>query len=440
MGILNKLLTLGIATAVVGLLPGVVLADFRGETWPFQKPILIPVDLPEESLVEFVPDREVFASATGSLADLRIIEEGSGREVPYQLLVDRGERRIGSIDVAVRDLSRVPGDFTSFVADMGREGVLHNEIEIHTSSKNFQRGVTIEGSNDRAAWAVLEDDGRIFDFTIEERSFTERLTRVRYPSSTVRFLRVLIEDGEEPPLEIIGARAFFSEELRPQETESQAAIIVREEHSETRQSLLYLDLGARGAPSTRMSIAIPQDNFYRRLTLDGSDDQVVWTPLQQSAAIYSYNTPKFEGADLSVSLPETRFRYYRLTLFNEDDAPLPITDVRFYGFLRRVIFSANSNQSYLLYYGNLQARTPSYDLERVFPFLVTENLPVAQIGRQTQNPVFALPSGPSESLTERLPWLLPSVVALGSLLIGLFLANLFREIKTKLPPPPNAST
>jgi hypothetical protein len=104
--------------------------------------------------------------------------------------------------------------------------------------------------------------------------------------------------------------------------------------------------------------------------------------------------------------------------------------------LRRIIFAASAGRSHDLFYGNSLARTPSYDLARVFPYLITEGLPTAQLGEQTLNPLFALPLAPSELLTERLPWLLPSVVALGSLLMGLLLANLFRQIKKVLPPPP----
>ena len=111
-------------------------------------------------------------------------------------------------------------------------------------------------------------------------------------------------------------------------------------------------------------------------------------------------------------------------------------NVRRIGHLRRIIFAASAGRSHDLFYGNSQARTPSYDLARVFPYLITEGLPTAQLGEQTLNPLFALPLAPSEPLTERLPWLLPSVVALGSLLMGLLLANLFRQIKKVLPPPP----
>ena len=432
-GILNKFVIAGLVTASTLLFSGVVHADFDGESWPYQKAITIPGIISDGSLVEVVPDQELFEGSSQRLADLRVMERETGLEMPYQLLIERGDRRRRSVGVTLLDLSNIPGESTSFIADTGLEGVLHNEIEIRTPSKNFQRDVIVEGSSDRATWAVLEDEGRIFDFTIESRGFTERITRVTYPTSTVRFLRVRIIDDQDEPLEVTGALTFFLEELRPQETELLATILNREDDSDAQSTTLYLDVSNSGLPSTRLSMTIPQDNFYRRVDIAGSDDQLQWTPIQQAVAVYAFNTPQFEGENLSISLPEVTFRYYRLTVFNEDDAPIQITEVRFGGHVRRIIFAASLGHSYDLFYGNPQARTPSYDLEKVFPYLITEGLPTAQLGAQAVNPLFAIPSEP---LTERLPWLLPSVVALVSLMIGLFLANLMRQIKEILPPPP----
>ena len=187
-----------------------VSADFSGQEWRFFKPILLPAGHDQEFLVEVVPDREVFANALLGLSDLRVMEEDGQREVQYKLLVERGEQRRGSIAVTIRDLGHVPGQYTSFVADLRQDGVLHNELEIRTPSENFQRSVVVEGSPDGENWAVLQDKGQIFDFTIKERNLTTRYTRVRYPSSTARYLRVRVINDEEPPLEVTGAVAYFA--------------------------------------------------------------------------------------------------------------------------------------------------------------------------------------------------------------------------------------
>lgn len=435
---LRLLVATGLATALASSVALPVWSDVSGHEWRFFKSIVLPEGLAQESLVEVLPDLEVFSHAAPGLYDLRVIEGDSQREVPYKLLVERGEHRRGAIAVTVRDLGDVPGQYTSFVADLRQEGVLHNELEIRTPSQNFQRRVVVEGSPDGETWAVLQEQAQIFDFTITERNFTTLDTRVRYPASTARYLRIRVINGEESPLEISGAVAYFAQELAPRETELSSTLVTRKEDVEERKTLVVLDLGSQGFPTNRLVVSTPQENFYRQVALEGSNDADTWTQVQGSGVLYAFNTPKFVGNKLSLSYPETTFRYFRLTIFNEDNPPLPVTSARAYGFLHKLIFSASPGGTYQLHYGNPEAHAPSYELERIFPYLVTENLPKAQLGTHTANPLFVEPPEPTkppEPFTERYPWLLPTVVAVAALLIGLFLANLLRQIRKLLPPP-----
>ena len=416
---------------VAGLAPLIALADFSEREWRFEKAVLLPPDVVQGSLVEVAPDADVYARAAARLADLRVVE--GSREVPYKLLIERGDRRRSAMPVTVRDRGQVPGESTSFVADLGREGVLHNEIEVLTPSRNFQRAAVVEGSRDGLDWAVLESGGQIFDFTIEERGFTQRYTRVRYPASTARYLRVRIVDDGEPALEVTGAVAHYAQELPPRETERRAAITGRVEDEDDQRTLLVFDLGAPGFPTSRIEVSTPQQNFYRQVVVEGSANAESWTRVQSSAILYSFDTPRFVGANLSVGYPESTYRYYRLTVLNEDNPPLPVTGASAYGFLRKLISEASPGGDYRLYYGSEGAKAPSYELERIFPYLVTENLPRASLGSHGPNPAYLGPSPPP--VTERLPWLLPTVVALASLVIGVFLASLFRQLRRSLPPP-----
>ena len=427
-----------VALAVaVGLLAApLVLADFSVQAWRFFKAVPVSAVLTETSLVEVVPDAEVFVHAAPALSDLRVVEEDSQREVPYKLLVERGEQRRGSLSAAMRDLGHVPGQHTTFVLDLNQQGALHNELEINTASHNFQRDIVVEGSEDAENWRVLDETGQIFDFTIAERGFTTRDTRVKYPSSTAHYLRITIIGGELPPLDVQGAVVFFAQQIQPRRTEYPINISARVEDASERSTQLVLDLGSQGFPTNRISLRTSQENFYRRVKLEGSHDNQLWTLLRRSENLYVFNTPKFVGSRLSLSYPESRYRYFRLTVFNEDDPPLPVTGAQASGFLRKLIFSADPGGSYRLYYGNPDAESPSYELEHIFPYLITENLPLVGLGAHTSNPLFTGPIKPTKPFTERYPWLLPTVVALAALLIGVFLTSLFRQLKGMLPPPP----
>ena len=422
-----------LATLLFLLTLSYATADFSLKDWRFVKSISVPDGLTEGDLVELVPDPEVFNGSAPGLVDLRIIQ-GIEQEVPYEVVLEKGSRERRSIRVSIRDLGFVPGQFTSFIADLGQEGLLHNELEVFTSSQNFQRDVIVEGSNDATTWAVLQEGTKIFDFTLKERDFTARDTRVRYPESTVRFLRVrVINDGEEP-LDITGASVFSVTETLAEEVSYPAIISGRTEDSTERTSLIVFDLGNKGLPTNRLTIHTPQVNFYREVSLEGTGDAPRWSPIQRSGVLYSYDTPKFVGNKFTLSYPETTFRFLRLTINNEDNTPLPIEGVEVFGVPRKLIFQPDPGASYELYYGNADARPASYELERILPFLQTEDLPVGTLGPQMNNPAFTVEKT-RLPFSERYAWLITVVVAVAAVAVATLLFGVVRKAKKVLPPP-----
>ena len=426
-------LSVALALISVSLALGpVVVADFTLEDWRYVKAIAVPETLPEAGLVELSLDRETFHEAAPALADLRVVQDDS-LEVPYKLTVERGETKQQSYPVKIRDLGHVAGEYTSFVVDLDREGSLHNQVEIRTNSYNFRRNVVVEGSSDAQDWAVLQKGAEIFDFTIKERGLTARDTRVHYPESAYRYLRVRIVDGAEGPLGIDGAAVFSTLERPPEETAFPAPIVQRTEDTANRTSVLLMDVGSRGLPTHRLSVSTPTDNFYREVTLEGSLDNVDWRRLTNQAAIYSFNTPKFVGGQLEVSYPEESLRYFRLTIRNEDNPPVAVERVSLVGVARRVLFQPRPDASrYSLYYGNPEARAPSYDLERILPYLETGQLPAAGLGPRLPNPAFRVAQPPA---TEGYPWLVPVAVGVAAVAVALLLLGVVKRARAVLPPP-----
>ena len=152
------------------------------------------------------------------------------------------------------------------------------------------------------------------------------------------------------------------------------------------------------------------------------------------SAIFAYDTLRFVGGDLAVTHPETTSGHIRIIIHNEDNPPLDVQRVEVYGVRRALVFSADPSRSYSLYYGNADARRPSYDIERVLPYLATEELPEARLGPQANNPEFV--EAP-EPVSERLPWLFPFVVALAAAVVALLLVAVLRQARKVLPPPPD---
>ena len=412
-------------------------ADFSLTDWRYVKPVSLPAELRREGLVEVAPDREVFAGAASGLVDLRIIAD-DGTEAPYKLEVSRGERQRVSIPVAIRDKGYVRGQYTTATGELTQEGALHNEIEILTPAANFLRNVTVEASDDGVTWATIAEQ-EIYDLTVREPGFTTRDTRVKYPESTARYLRLRIADDAEGPVEVSGASVFFVKETPAREVSWPASISSISQDTDRRTTLVDVDLGTRGLPSHRLVIEASEVNFYREVDLQTSADGVQWRPSGSRSAIFAYDTPKFVGSDLVVTHPESTSRFIRIIIFNEDNPPLDVERVEVYGIRRTLVFSADPRRSYSLYYGNAEARRPSYDIERILPYLATEGLPEARLGPQTNNPQFVEELPPPEPVSERLPWLFPSVVAVVAVVVAVLLVAVLRQARKILPPPPNKS-
>lgn len=429
----NRLTIVGLLLATIvsfSMGSSSVLADFSRRDWQYVKAITLPATLQNEGLVEIVPDREVFAGSAVGQADLRLIADGD-IEVPYKLEVSKAEHQRTSFDVALRDKGYISGRYTTFIADLGRAGILHNEIEFQTPSINFRRTAVVETSNDGTTWAKVAEQ-IVYDFTVKERKFTTRNTRVRYPDSTARYLRLKVADEDAEPVEVTSATVFFVKETPAREVDWPATILGTSRDTSNRTTLVEVDLGTAGVPSYRLALEISEVNFYREVSLQASADRETWRTILSRFAIYAYDTPKFVGSNLVISYPETASRYLRLIIHDEDSPPLNIQDLDVWGLRHRLVFSADPGRSYQLYYGNLEARQPSYDIERVFPYLATEELPEAGLGAQAVNPDFVEKKPP---LSERFPWLFPTVIAVAAIFIALILIGIVRQARKLLPPP-----
>lgn len=412
------------------LLASSASADFSRNSWRYYKDITLPSGVKSGDLVELSPDSEVFAGAVRGLADLRIISD-ENQETPYKLEISQAQHERTSFTVSIRDKGYVPGSYTVFTADLGKEGILHNEIEFRTPADEFRHTATVEASNDGSAWALLVEQ-TVYAFTVRERGFTTRNTAIRYPDSTARYLRVKIADDGEGSLEISGATVFFVKD-KPAREISRSSSIVSIDHDQTQSTTnVVIDLGTPGLPSHHLHINVSDVNFYREADVQSSPDRKNWDTLVRAADIYTFDTPKFVGGSLDIIYPETTSRYLRLVIHDEDNPPLNIQGVEIWGLWRRLVFTADPPHSYKVYYGNTVARKPSYDIEKIFPYLITEGLPEAKTGPQAANPDFTEEKPP---VSERFPWLFPVVIAAAAIIVALLLFIVFRQVRKSLPPP-----
>ncbi|HEY1203639.1 MAG: DUF3999 family protein [Bryobacteraceae bacterium] len=360
-------------------------------------------------------DRTVYERARADLADLRVVRDG--REVPYVI-----ETLAGSVDGTelrpeILDRSVVAGAGLELTLDLGRTA-RHNRLRIATGQTNFRVKVRIETSADGRRWALARADGYVFDFTQGRRSI--HVLTVEYPLSTRRFVRTTFFGWMRTDA-VTGAWLTDYQE-RPAVWQSVAvAQPARTEDRET--SLVVFDLGAARLPHSRLRLESDAALFHRACEIESSADRKEWRYIG-SGVVYRF--PDEES--LTLDFPEQWDRYLRLRIFNGDDRPVPFPRAVFETIERRVKFLPGGAGQVALYYGNPEAREPSYDLGAILARRAEAAEIVLGAGAERRNGAYRPPAPPEKPWSDRYPAVLYTVLAAAILGMGYVTVEFLRRV------------
>lgn len=397
------------------------LAAFTPSAWQYRKPISVQ----QTGYVRLNLDAEAFAGLQPDLRDLRVVD-GSGQEVPFKLVVEREDAAERRRPVSVLNNSYTPGQYQSFMVDLGVSPQTHNWLHIITPEENFQKLVEISGSADAQAWQVLRSEGYIFGHTEPRRGFATQQTTLTYPTATFRY--VLVKIFSDTPFGVTGAEVTERVAASAKEIVFSPVFTQTEDVAE-QTSVVTLDFGQGGLPTNAVQLVTDTTmNFDRPAEIFSSDDGRTWRKIG-SAYLFRITQPRFTGGNFTLRYGETAARYLRIFIYNGDDQPITFFAAVASGILRSVVFNANADQSYFLYYSNPSARYPAYDLERIFPYLEVPQIPGATLAVQEQNPAYMPPAPPVVPFTERYPWLLPSVLVVIALVLLGFILRFVKQVK-----------
>jgi len=388
-------------------------ADFDPAHWQFRQPVQVQQ---AAAVSAFVVDSGVYRESLAGLADLRIVRgERDLVEVPYQLEVLSGSREEVELPATLRNKAFVPGEGVQVVLDAGGHAE-HNRVRISTSQKNFKQGLRVETSDDSKNWAVVQDDGLIFDVSQADRQVSD-LT-VEYPASTRRYVRLTIPGWQEPAYLESAWLSHFKESNAVRDVLSTLVPVV-EEDDKTRATSFLFDIGFQGLPYDRLDVKAKPGFFARSLEVWTSGDQKAWTLAGEGVL-----SRTAERERLQIQVPEQWNRYLKLRVFNEDNPPLALERVMLSAPRRVVKFPSTTSGAYWLYAGNHAARQPGYDFGQVIP-AKTQAMPVA-LGAIEANAGYRAMERP---WTDRNPWLLNLVLVLAVALMGLVTVRFLMKVK-----------
>jgi len=398
-----------------------VQADFSLQQWQYEKDIVGA----KQGLIDVPLDNEVFAHSARGVADVRVVDDAD-REIPYKLIAARQEEGKTDYHPKITNSSVVAGKYSMAVMELA-QGQTTNSLTIGTSSENFQRNVVIYGSNNQTDWNILKSDGYIYDYTDRKANVKSSGLTISFPDSTFTFLKIEISDSDNNPVAIRSAVASEYTQKNAQEF-SVSPTFDTFQDSAAKATVLMADLGQSGIPINKISLAVGDANFNRGVAVYSSGDKNAanWKSVGQGY-IFRYDTPKFVGENTSFSISESTDRYLKIIVYNNDNAPLVISQIKAFATYRELIFQAQSANSYRLFYGNEKASPPEYDLEKYFQYLDLASAQKATLGSQKINAGFIAEKQPEKPFSEKYPYVLTGALITAGMILLLLVYKFLKK-------------
>lgn len=468
----------GISSADDGALSAFDPSPFR-----FQRPI--HSDGNAEGVAAIALDPHLFEHTGSSFPSLRLVRtaDGTSREWPYRL--DRVEappapgQRTRTSTRNVSFDTRADGSL-ELVVEASNPGFPAERIEIDTPLRNFERRISIDGSDDGTEWRTLVEDALLVD---RQRFVDFRRTTVPLPGGAHRFYRLRIDEasdeqrfairemtrtfsGEEEEAteekttverrdfridavrlardaEKLRRRTAFPSRAYPVET-----ISITENGEKQRTEIL---LASSGAPLTCLKLETRDRNFRRRVRVEiprddpGQEDGTAapgpggtngrdWHQVG-SGTVHRYDIEGLKESRLDIAIPEQRNRHFRLLVENLDSTPLRIESISAEGPRYEMRFLPEPGGTWTLYYGGEDGdedgapgpRAPRYDLaalDRALGSGLTTR-GAWNLGDPVSNPAYSPPPPPPAPPWWERPALLYGVIifAVAGLVILLFRAG-----------------
>jgi len=339
------------------------------------------------------------------LADVRIVDAG-GREVPRVVRETKAPRPPDELTGEIFDPVTLGGGGVSATFRLPL-GARHCRALLDVSGDTFLRRVRVETGDERDMFGTAVEGP--FVYRIAHEHGTVEHLEVPYPRSEARMVRITLlpseaaEAGER--LRIRGAT------FRCPAPESRAApvfevpLVIEEvfRDEEQKTTRLTLDAGAHGIPLRAITLDIDTPEFSRRVDVSATSFREVW-PGVGGGMIYRIEPrPGVVVASTRLPIDETRKRYLRIVIHDEDSAPVTIRAARGEVREREIVLRAGAPGEHRLYVGDERASPPRYDLEAILERKEGDEAPRAAVmGPLVPNPRFGEePRGASLPFTER---------------------------------------
>lgn len=308
-------------------------------------------------------DAQTLGKSKSSFSDFRVLktDEADTSEVPYLLEWNEPLYSHEFTEEQLIDVSYKKGT-ASYITVKIKGNKEINSIKLLLNESDFDKTLSIQGSNDNKHWKTIKENIRIVGFGQQDFVFST----LYFPESSFDYYLITIDDKKTDPVTVVRALTRLSREQKAVYEKINDIYVVRKEikknlnpppgkervyknYSEIKVTLPYQAC----LHSIQLKCRDKTADFYRTFEVSDSKGNVLstgsFTSLEKDGITTVYLN-NFIGTNLTIKV------------INNDNLPVDGIDVSVYGMNAFLISRLSPDEKYLIVYGKKNVRVPEYDL------------------------------------------------------------------------------
>jgi hypothetical protein len=393
----------------------------------FAKKVEMPAPALEKGRVLAIRlDSDVCERTRERFPDLRVVAGETGDEIPFALrqlrrpkIVTRSERHPSRLE----SLGKMEGNQVEFVVRLilkENDPVpsIHRLV-LRTPGRDFEKRVTVLGSNDQTDWTPLVQDVPIYDYS-SIADIANRTIPLPLPAeATFRYFKVIISNFQETksaavreliretrdgkkvseieksledtsPLRVEDIEVWIRHERTVEDETVTVPVPVKIIGTTTAEGRTTLDIQTRRDPLVSLRLQTDSVNFARNATLLAGDDPDSLRRIAETNLTRISLGDQFSES-LSISFPETRAAQFRIVIENGNAPGLNITGAE----AEANVYTAEMISDHLpekggirMAYGGNEVSAPSYDIAAILQGKPGTNFLECSLGTEEPNPFY----------------------------------------------------
>lgn len=349
-----------------------------------------------------LPDDVLGQTQTGS-SDLRIYS--GDEEIPYATVTEQDLTATAKFERAeiINQGKDAQGNLQFEVLIPTSQWV--KQLTVISSDKNFIRRAKIEGSRNQQDWLTLNEDSTIFDLTDEQKA---RHLEINLALTNFPYLRITIYNVGKGTFHLDGINLSSQNQTDVVAETKERPYTMLTQSSKSGIQEYTLDLLQPNLPSKEWEIVTDAVNFNRTVELYASENNKDWSLITQGE-FFVYQLDKLTAKQLVLKF-DTRIRYLKLKINNQNNLPLNIQSMKIKGSNPLLVFPVDRTKETILFWGNSQSKAPVYDIQKFKSNLDYSKTPKASLGNAVENKDYQFKD--TRPWTEKNSWLLQGILVI----------------------------